>query len=255
MKMRTKLFLMVSVAFLGVSVALGADSKGFKSSKAKAAQKKYEKASEKAKKEYDKKIAAAKVVYKKDLNKALKEAMKKGDLKEANKINEEIAEPKKAAEEEPEAKADTKNRLLYVSPGNSANIYLADKLIGKSSQWGQLIPIKVNLNNKKKTKLHIETHNTDGVSWILVDTKNKWYISGNHSNTKASLGNYNKEMTYSQVTTGMHWVNDSLYKRIDKEMRIPKPSTIAYKLTEPTNKETSITFEIIIDQKKRIKIR
>jgi len=82
--MHMKLFLVI---FLGCSVAFGGDDKGFKSTKAKTAQKKFDKAVDKAKKEYEKKVATAKKTYVKELKIALKDAMKKGKLDEAKKID------------------------------------------------------------------------------------------------------------------------------------------------------------------------
>jgi len=81
--MRLELFLVV---FLGCSMAFGGDDEGFKSTKAKTAQKKFSKAVEKAKKEYEKKIDIAKKVYVKELKVALKDSMKKGNLEEAKKL-------------------------------------------------------------------------------------------------------------------------------------------------------------------------
>jgi hypothetical protein len=78
------------MCFVSFSAYCGEGVDGFKNTKAKVAQKKYNDAVEKAKKEYDDKVAKAQEVYKKDLDAALKDEMKKGDLDEANKIKEVI---------------------------------------------------------------------------------------------------------------------------------------------------------------------
>jgi hypothetical protein len=121
------------VIVVPIALAAGAgDVPAPRSAKARTALRKYDRAVEKARGEYDAAVAAATKVLAAELDEALKAAMKAGSLEEANSIK--AAKESRATGKTPRAAASLDGKWSVVSGNDTTRTYVFD---GTALRWTQ----------------------------------------------------------------------------------------------------------------------
>jgi hypothetical protein len=211
-------------------------------------------------KEYQDAVAKARAAYEatcaKALDKALdkldsknKEIIKRGDVDGAIAVKAVIEKVKsgKVRDEAEKASGDLLGGVsagsLYVCAGHNVEIIYKGKPIGKSSQWGPLIPIELNPSDGDEIYFHCtgEAKHTYGVSWLFVTGDKGQYMVSSIRNT---LGKLSGEMTKDGVVlgqTGAGWVVGALTGRLPDDLKrfVPEAIEIVRKTqTEPPPTES-----------------
>jgi len=175
---------------------------------------------EAAKKAYDAAVAKANADAAKGLEPVVVKLTKAGDLNGALAVK--AAMEKIASDAEPignPAKGQYVGKL-YVSCGDKVNIFHNGMLVGNSSQWGQLVPIALDLAPGDNIHFVSEgsgDHST-GIAWIYIADSGKWFNSSSLKNTLGTTGRYNETSAFATCIEGPTWVNSSLLKRLDDNL-------------------------------------
>ncbi|HLX60538.1 MAG TPA: hypothetical protein VKX17_04565, partial [Planctomycetota bacterium] len=134
---------------------------------------------------------------------------------------------------------------LYVSCGDKVDVLYNNKVIGQSSQWGELTPISIALVNGDTIYFVAkgESKHTYGVSWAFISDDTRLYMVSNGQNTLGINGALAKDSKFSETTAGEFWVRTSLTNRMDKELvsRIQEPQAVCVKA------QKSATYRWIFD--------
>jgi hypothetical protein len=110
---------------------------------------------------------------------------------------------------------------LFVSCDDKVTIWFRDKIVGKSSQWGQLVGIPLKLGQGAEVLFVAESsgNNPAGVSWLFVSDDLKHWIASDTTNTSGMPGLVGKGAKFGECVEGRHWVSDSLVNRLDLEIK------------------------------------
>ncbi len=119
---------------------------------------------------------------------------------------------------------------LYVSCGDKVDVLFNNKVIGQSSQWGDLVPIPIVLANGDTLYFCAkgESKHTYGVSWAFISNDTKLYMVSDEKNTPGTNGALAKDSKFTEQTIGEFWVRTSLTNRMDKALvsRIQEPQAV-----------------------------
>ena len=120
---------------------------------------------------------------------------------------------------------------LYVSCGDKVDVSFNNKVIGQSSQWGDLTPIPLALVNGDTIYFNAkgDSKHTYGVSWAFISNDNKHYAVSDRRNTLGISGALAKDSKFTEAVIGEFWVRTSLTKRMDAALvgRIDEPQAIS----------------------------
>ena len=218
---------------------------------------KHEAALATAKRAFDTAAAKADAEGSAALDKMVKDATKRGDLQAAIDI---LELQKKWSQSSSDLMGDKGKTagLLYVSCGHNVEVFLKGKSIGKSSQWGDLIPIEVKLADGDDVIFQCsgEAKHTYGVSWLFFTEDKTQYVGSSLKNT---LGKKTGELNREGVAAGQPgagWVNCSLVNRLPDDLkRIAPPEAIEMKKKTQTEPDPSQSIYVWVfksdDLKKR----
>jgi hypothetical protein len=199
-----------------------------------------------AKRAFDSAAAKADTEGSAALDKAVKDATKRGDLQAALAIQE---LQKKWTQSNGDLLGDKGKTagLLYVCCGSNVEVFLKGKSIGKSSQWGDLIPIEVKLADGDDVIFQCsgEAKHTYGVSWLFFTTDKAQYVGSSLKNT---LGKMTGELNRDGVAVGQAgaaWVNGSLVNRLPDDLKKSVPPE-AIEMKKKTQTEPDPTQSIYV---------
>lgn len=105
---------------------------------------------------------------------------------------------------------------LFVSCDDKVTVFFRGKVVGKSSQWGQLVGIPLRLDPQAEVLFVAESggENPAGISWLFVSEDLTQFIASSTTNTTGMRGLAGKGAELGECVEGRHWVSDSLVKRL-----------------------------------------
>lgn len=109
---------------------------------------------------------------------------------------------------------------LFVSCDDKVAIYFGSRLVGRSSQWGQLVGIPLTLSPQDEVRFVAESPNGEvpaGIAWLFVSDDKKRFIASDPANTSGMRGTADEDTEFGECVEGKHWVSESLVKRLDAE--------------------------------------
>ncbi len=175
----TKITALLALVLL-VSPALWAVD-GFKDPKARSALKKYDLAYARAEKDFKKKVYKARVTYMKDLNVAMKGALKKGNLEGAKKIDAAQKEIREVAEDEADSGMTARTLVIWntnngFSTGDRGTERLNVILLqdGKKVWEKRDVSLDWHASEDRSTKIRLPRRQFDRIRLEVV----KWYGRG-----------------------------------------------------------------------------
>lgn len=219
------------------------------------AEKQYQAQLETAKKDFDAKSKLAKDQFIAKLKAEMTRLTKAGDLDGALKVREKVVAldgggevavaANKEKKEAPKLAAGQRLKgKLYVSCNDKVDIMYNGKVIGKSSQHNQLVPISIE-PAEGESIFFVCRGGPPGVSWAFIPDNNSGYSVANFKNTFGAVGPYTPTTNFTECTTGPEWVNNSLVKRMEQSLvdKIQKPESVMVKLTDSLQKVETASYK------------